>query len=277
MIGHGADHAAGVLPLYPQAGPARPLRDLYLAHDLRAAAGDATLIYANFIASLDGRVALPDTRGVLGVPAAIANPRDWRLFQELAVQADAVLVSGRYLRARARGEAQDLFAAFRADADAGLRAWRGARGLPAWPRIAVLSRTLDFAPPEDIAPERLLVLTGDAGAGSPAARDLRARGATVLAMASGVRGLRAALSAAGCRLVYAVGGPRVLHALAASRALDRLYLSLAPALLGGERLATLVEGVPLEPPTRLRLHTLYYDLTSDAVGAGQLFGCYSVA
>jgi riboflavin biosynthesis pyrimidine reductase len=274
----GAAGRAGVLPLYPQPGPERPLRGLYLDHDLRGSGGGR--IYANFISSLDGRVALPNTRGVFGVPAAIANPRDWWLFQELAIQADSVLVSGRYLRARARGEVQDLFAAFHDPRYSELRAWREAQGLSAWPRVVVLSRAVDFAPPAGIEASRLLVLTGASGAVSAGAQRLRVAGAAVIAAGPendiDARRVRGVLSEAGCGLVYAVGGPQVLHLLASGGALDRLYLSLAPQLLGGERLSTLVEGDAFEPAPVLRLHSLYYDQTTHGAGAGQLFACYAV-
>jgi len=42
------------------------------------------------------------------VPRAIANERDWRLFQELSAQADIFLTSGRYLREWAKGQAQEI-------------------------------------------------------------------------------------------------------------------------------------------------------------------------
>lgn len=269
---------AGVLPLYPQPGPVRPLRDLYLDHDLRGS-GPA-LIYANFITSLDGCVALPDARGVFGVPTAIANARDWWLFQELAIQADALLVSGRYLRARARGEVQDLFAAFHDPRYQTLRAWRAGQGLPAWPRVAVLSRTVDFDPPAGVEPSGLLVLTGAPGAASSGAQRLREAGASVLGLGAGRAAepgrIRAALNEAGCALVYAVGGPRVLHQLASGGALDRLYLTLAPNLLGGERKAGLIEGETLRPATALKLYSLCHDQAAQGAGAGQLFACYTV-
>ena len=270
--------AAGVLPLYPQPGPERPLRGLYLDHGLPTA---GRLIYANFISSLDGRVALPDEHGVFGVPAAIANSRDWWLFQELAVQADAMLVSGRYLRARARGEVQDLFAAFHDSRYEELRRWREAQDLPAWPRVVVLTRAVDFEPPPDIDASRLLVLSGAAGAASAGARRLRSAGAEVAAAGAedgiDAHRLRGVLSEAGCARVYAVGGPRVLHLLAAGAALDRLYLTLAPRLLGGERLSTLVEGDVLDPVPALKLRSLYYDQVAHGAGAGQLLACYAAA
>jgi len=41
------------------------------------------------------------------VPDSVANPRDWRLFQELAAQADVLVMSARHLRELAAGAAQD--------------------------------------------------------------------------------------------------------------------------------------------------------------------------
>jgi len=58
---------------------------------------------------LDGRIAVPHpTRPGLTVPETIANDRDWRLFQELAAQADLIISSGRYLRDWADGRAQEI-------------------------------------------------------------------------------------------------------------------------------------------------------------------------
>lgn len=262
--------AGDVLPLWP-AGPSRPLAGLYLEHDLRAAAGGALLIYANFVASLDGRIALDG-----GVPREIANPRDWRLFCELAVQADAMLVSGQHLRARAQGAAQDLFAVFHAAGGDDLRAWRVARGLPAWPHIVVLSRAVDWPLPPEVPPDRVLLLTDAAGADSAGAARLRASGAEVrVAGHVAVESAVAAeiLSEFGLSAVYAVGGAHILRWLAAGGLLARLYLTQVHRLLGGDSFTGLIEGARLSPPYELRLHRVYYDSAAPGVG-GQLYCCY---
>ncbi|MFN2221501.1 MAG: pyrimidine reductase, partial [Candidatus Promineifilaceae bacterium] len=100
-----------VLQLYPLPSQQRPLKGLYLAHDLREqeprTAGRPT-IYSNFVTSLDGRIAIPHpSRPGMMVPKTTANERDWRLFQELATQADLIISSGRYLRDWADGRAQE--------------------------------------------------------------------------------------------------------------------------------------------------------------------------
>ncbi|RME52690.1 MAG: pyrimidine reductase, partial [Caldilineae bacterium] len=96
--------------LFPQVGPA-PFPGAYLAHDLRHASRHPgrPFVYANFVVSLDGRIAVPaaDGQGLI-VPKQIANERDWRLYQELAAQADLIISSGRYLRDWAAGRAQEI-------------------------------------------------------------------------------------------------------------------------------------------------------------------------
>ena len=103
-----SDTITRLLPLPAQR---RTLIGTYLDHDLRATAPDGALpfVYANFVASLDGRIAVPHPeREGLVVPESIANDRDWRLFQELAAQADLLISSGRYLRDWADGRAQEI-------------------------------------------------------------------------------------------------------------------------------------------------------------------------
>ena len=100
-----------VVKLYPPPAQELPLEGLYLGHDLRGQAADRShpFVYTNYVVSLDGRIAVPRADGTgMAIPPATSNGRDWRLFQELAVQADVILTSGRYLRDYARGEAQEI-------------------------------------------------------------------------------------------------------------------------------------------------------------------------
>lgn len=268
---------AVVQPLWPP-GPPQMLVGLYLAHDLRAIAHKASfpLIYANYVSSLDGRIAL----GKGGVPPSLANSRDWWLFQELAVQADAVMVSGRYLRDRARGTAQDLFAAFSMPHYASLRAWRSEHALPSWPKIVVLSRELNCPLPSDVSAEHFLFLTGEKACDSFQAREFRQAGASVSAAGEhadvNARMIPEILAGFGLQTVYAIGGSNMLHLMAESGILSRLYLTQVNRLLGGQSFASLLGGKALTPPIDLRMHRLYYDTTGPGVG-GQLFACYLVS
>ena len=268
--------ATDLLEMYPRPGARVPLAGLYLAHDLRART-PGPYVCSNFIVSLDGRIALPDPHsGLQQVPPVIANPRDWRLYLEIATQADVLLTTARHLRALAANRHTDLLAVA---AEPELRAWRLARGLPPGPAVAAVSETLDFPSAAlDNLPASLLVVTSSA---APHAREraLVSRGATVRRLpGAGLDGaaLLAALGEAGHRVVYSIAGPRILHALCAARVLHRLYVTHALALLGGNDFVPLLRGPLLEPPVRARLVSGYLDAAATAAGVTQYFAVYEL-
>lgn len=255
-----------VFQLFPQSHRVRPLKGLYLSHDLRAlAAQEAPLVYTDFVCSLDGRIALPAANtGVHQVPPAIANPRDWRLYQELAAQADVLITSGRYIQDLARGQAQALLGVSEAPEHADLHAWRADRGLPAQPAIAIISTSTDLPIPDFMlgGPQPLYLFTG-ASASAHDLRKLERRGVRVIragdgAMVDGQSMVRA-LADLGFNCIYSTAGPRVLATLLRSDSLQRLYLTTSLQVLGGIVFDTLFTGPEQHPPARFRLISLYYD------------------
>ncbi|HHJ13601.1 MAG TPA: pyrimidine reductase [Gammaproteobacteria bacterium] len=270
--------AKDILQLYPDCGQRHQLQGLYLEQIPRNPA--KPFIYSNFIASLDGRIALPASdRDSHQVPPAIANARDWRLFQELAAQADLLISSARYFRQALASEAQAELPLGQDRAFDDLRSWRRQQGLPAQPDIAVFSASLDI-PPRALAAyrdRRVLILTG---AQSDTARRTALEaleGVEVLSCGEGrevdAAPLKALLAQRGYRRIYAIAGSSVLHTLAAAGALDRLYLTTAHCLLGGKRFDTLAWGPVLEKTPALPLRALYLD-TKAPEGAGQTLGVY---
>ena len=148
--------------LFPLPSQDLPLKGLYLCHNLREnkrESGDS-FVYSNFVTSLDGRIAVPHpTKAGMVVPDQITNPRDWRLFQELAVQADIIITSGRYLRDYAEGRAQEILRVYDDPLFADLKDWRTERGLSPQPDLAVISGSLDFpVPPALIQGDRNIVV-----------------------------------------------------------------------------------------------------------------------
>ncbi|MER2600653.1 MAG: dihydrofolate reductase family protein [Caldilineales bacterium] len=272
-----------VQELYPVPQPAVALRGLYLAHDIRQLprGPEGAFVYANFVVSLDGRIAVPrgDDSGEMQVPAAIANDRDWRLFQELAVQADVLLSSGRYLRDYAAGKAQEILQVYRDPRFADLAQWRQQRGLSRQPAIAVLSHELDFPLPPALMMDgrRVLVITPRRAAVQRVA-ELRAAGVEVVVtddeQALSGAAVVNALIARGLPVIYSAAGPKVLHLLLAARCLQRLYLTLAGRVLGGEPYAGVVQGPLLMPPPAMILHSACYDPHA-LDGGAQLLLCYA--
>ena len=216
-----------IIQLYPTPVSERPLQGTYLAHKVRQARqpGKQAFVYANFVASLDGRIAIPHpTRSGLMVPKAVANERDWRLYQELAAQADLIISSGRYLRDWADGRAQEIL---QVDdpAFADLKAWRTANGLSPQPDIAVISGSLRFPIPEVLtAGGRKVVVVTTSNPDPERVTEIEAKaGQVIIAGQERVEGaeMMRKLSELGYKTIYSGAGPKILHLLLAAGVLDR--------------------------------------------------------
>ena len=255
----------------------RPFPTHYLSHNIRK--HDGMFVYANFISSIDGRIAIPHpTRDGLTVPTSITNDRDWRLFQELAAQADIVISSGRYLRDYADGRAQEILQ-IDDPRFADLRDWRVQQGLPPQPDIAIISNSLNFPIPDLLtAGGRKVLLFTTANPDRARVAEIEAHGGQLfIAGKDMVDGkiMMEQLSAQGYRFVYSAAGPQILHLLLASKMLNRLYLSHANKLLGGRPFSTIVDGDLFPDGVDLTLYSLYFDPLVLA-GNGQLFSAYTV-
>lgn len=266
--------------LYPALQAGVRLDGLYLQHRLHTRGRrDRPYVYSNFITSLDGRIAMGESgRTTHTVPAAITNPRDWRLYQELAGQADILITSGRFFRQSSAGEAQDNLPVGDQPAFADIRRWRIEQGLRAQPDIAIMSGSLEI-PLESLQPyrsRRLIVVTG-AGADADRARHLQDNGVEVMRAGAGRqvdgRQMVDVLATAGYRSLYAIAGPAVFGTLLQARVVDRLYLTFACTLLGGYVFDTLTRCEPLVPAQGMQLASLYHDPSAPA-GAGQLFALF---
>lgn len=266
--------------LYPSRKDDVALEGLYLQHALhRSELQRRPLVYSNFIASLDGRIAIahPET-GKKGVPEAITNERDWRLYQELAAQADILVTSARYLRDLAGGEAQDILPVSDDPAYADLHAWRREQGMAPQPAVVILSASLDL-PIETLCESlnRPVYVATGAQADRERVDRIRACGATVLFAGEQreVEGRRLveALAAEGFCSIYSVAGTGVLETLVRAGVLNRLYLTQVHRLLGGEPYFTLLEGDLLDPPADFVLQALYYDQGDDN-SCSQFFSVY---
>ncbi len=271
-----------LLRLYP--APAQPcsLQGLYLDTPL-AHATSAPFVYSNFVTSLDGRVAVENQAGHDEVPKSVANRHDWRLYQELAARADALLIGGRYFRQLAEGRAQAALPVADEPAFADLLEWRRDRGLSAQPDVVVLSNTLDFSLPGTLLEQgrRVLIFVARALITAERRDRLAAQGGEVIGLDAepgavsvsrelDVRQVVRRLGERGYRRIYSVAGPYSLHSLLRHGVVDTLFVTQRLTLIGGERYQSLLEGPPLVTPAGFSLASLYYQEAVDGE-AGQLF------
>ena len=255
-----------ILRLFPGLGGPVPLSGLYLDESLRPTGTPARpFVYASFIASLDGRISLPDPKTkTRKVPRAIANPRDWRLVQELAASADVLVTTGRYMRDLAAGVAQDNLPVSDKPEFTDLLAWRRARGLAPQPAVAIVTSSLDVPIPEALlhSGRRIYIATG-ATADDSRVKSLAAQGVRVLKAGTSSqvdgRALVKALALEGFGNIDMTAGSVLLNALLTAGVLDRLYLTQACRILGGRSFETLHTGEELDPPADFKLRSLFYD------------------
>lgn len=266
--------------LYPLPAQSLALEGLYLSHALhRKASDNRPFVFGNFISSLDGRISLPVAgKSSRQVPAAIGNTRDWRLYQELAAQADLLVTSARYFRQFAAGEAQARLPVGEQEAYQDLLEWRHAEGLSRQPDIAILTTSLEIpeAALEAYKDRNVHVLCGDQGNAQRIAA-LEACGAQVHKAGPdrAVDGTRAIdrLGSEGYRSIYVIAGPATFFTLLQANAINRLYLTFAHKILAGQAFDTFVAGDELQPAQAMQLVSLYYDVHAPE-GAGQLLSSY---
>jgi riboflavin biosynthesis pyrimidine reductase len=207
---------------------------------------DAPRVYANFVSSIDGVVALPS---VHGSPSVISRKSEADRFVMglLRSCADVVLLGAGTLRAEPHHRWTPEFIYPPAAGDYALL--RRELGLSPEPRLAVVTSAGDLDPGIP-ALESATVLTTPHGA-----RRLdhgRTFPATVLELGvDEILDLRLvidALRSRGDHMILSEGGPTVIGQLLDLRVLDELFLTLSPILVGRSRSELrpgIVEGVDL--------------------------------
>jgi riboflavin biosynthesis pyrimidine reductase len=201
-------------------------------------------VYANFVSSLDGTVALPAIPQSNKLISA-GSEADRFVMAILRGLADAVVTASGTLA----GSPTGTWSPARAHADSAelLAELRRARRLPEQPELAILTGSGGIDPAHPALAGRTVVLTTTEGASRlhgriPASAELlplvdegRIEPAAAIA----------ALRARGHRLILLETGPHTFGTFAAAGVVDELFLTIAPLLTGGspQTRLSLVEGV----------------------------------
>ncbi|MDD2769087.1 MAG: dihydrofolate reductase family protein [Methylococcus sp.] len=265
-----------VYRLFPPPFEDVALHGLYLNLNLhRLGHAGKPFVYANFLTSLDGRIALEDASGQTYLPKSLTTPDDFRLFLELEAQADCLITHGGYLRSLQEQRLGNILQIGLEERSRDLAAWRVAQGLKPQPDIVVASASLDFPMPASIREhgQRCLIATGKNAYPSQVSY-WESQGYEVLftgdgAMADG-GALVDRLDALGYRSIYLIAGPHMLDTMVRNGRLCRLFQTITHQLLGGEGFRTLVPGPALGPHGHLKMRSLYYDPTAP-LDTGQWF------
>ena len=217
----------------PPGDPVTP-EDAYGDLRLEAAApAPRPLIVANFVSSADGKAT------VAGRSRGLGGPADRAAFHLLRSQVDAILAGTGTLQAENYG---------RLIREPELEARRRSQGRAGQPLAVIVSRSgqVPWEIPLLADPDSRVVLFAPAGTEIPeTAADVE------LAPLDAPDDLSAVMASLrerhGVRSLLCEGGPGLLGALLAAGLLDELFLTLAPALAGGEEIPVSTGPSPGDP------------------------------
>lgn len=215
-------------------------------------------VFANFVTSLDGVVALS---GVAASPAVVSgkSEADRFLMGLLRACAGAVLIGASTLRAEPEHrwtpehiypQASDDFARMRRELK-----------LPARPELVVVSGSGHLDPGMPVLEEGALVLTTRKGADRLTGKLPSSSTVEEVSDSDSLEIDRAiaVIRSRGHELVLCEGGPNVLGQLLQSQMLDELFVTISPLLLGRTKTEFrpgLVDGVDLSSPSAPRAQVL---------------------
>lgn len=201
-------------------------------------------VYTNFVASLDGSVALAEIPGSNKLISG-GSEADHFVMGLLRALADVIVVGSGTLRgsptgtwspARPHPDSASLFAEL-----------RRLRGHPERPELAILTGSGAVDVQHPALAERALILTSTIGAAQLRDRVPNATEVTVLGAEADIdpRMVLHALEERGHRLILFESGPHTFGRFAAAGLIDELFLTVSPLLTGGsaQTRLSLVEGV----------------------------------
>lgn len=268
----------GVLPALEQLYECERLAEFDLPSELADAYGgplgfSEPRLYANFVATIDGVVALPGQSHSSRIISEYSTA-DRFVMGLLRACADAVLVGAETVR----DSPGSLWTAEQAypPAAALFAELRRRREQPPRPTIAILSGHGTVNPRHPALEDGALVLTSEAGA---ARMRGHVAGATTVVIGPAphldpVAAVKA-LRSRGNRLILSEGGPNTFGTLLAAGLVDELFLTTSPLFAGrtaDSPRQALVEGIELLPATTVGCELL----TLRRAGA-QLFSRYRVS
>lgn len=257
------------------------LHGLYLNHQLHQIGSTSEpFVYANFLSSIDGRIAVTDpATGLSSTPRCLTSIEDFRLFQELQAQADCMITHGGYMRSLASGRLGNILQVGLRKNAHDLASWRLYHGLTPQPDLVIASSSLDFTIPASLANhQQKVIIATDTNADPKRIQYWQQRGYEVMIagnkMVDGGQ-LTKLLAHLGYQTLYLIAGPQMLATMIHNQKLQRLYLTVNHQLLGGETFHTLIPGSFQQSSHQLNLIEHYYDVLSSN-HHGQFYSCYQL-
>jgi len=277
-----------LLQLYPQPSdepkqncdPNVELNNLYLEKfGWFSANTTQPIVTANFLSSLDGRIAISSTdHSGEQLPKSLTSNEDFQLFLQLHAQADCLITHGGYMRSLAENKLGNILQLPNNKDCDDLYHWREQHGFSKHPAVVIASSSLDFPMHASLKDNKqtVYIATGKQTDRNKI-KKWQDQGYEVIITGSSTtvegKPLINALATKNLMHFYLIAGPKMLHTMVNDHQLTHLYLSHSHQFLGGNIFRTILDGPTLHTP-RLELKSLFYDQTSDNQH-GQFFNHYT--
>jgi len=267
--------------LYPTYKKNIELKGLYLKHKICKVSHSSPFFYANFVSSLDGRIAIKQTeKHYYELPKSLENAHDFRLFLELHAQADCLITHSGYLRALEKGTLGNILQVGLQNGHEDLTSWRSQQGLKVQPDIIILSRSLNFNLPQTINnyDQRTTIVTSK-NADKSKINYFRKSGHEVIETdSSGLISHTDVLNVANkysYNHLYLITGPDFFQSMLKSKLLNRLYITINHKVIGGKDFMSITSGLESGLNLKLKLLKMYHQ-ESSAANQGQWFAEFDV-
>jgi riboflavin biosynthesis pyrimidine reductase len=249
------------------------LRQEKPAHENVQGSNGRPHVYANFLTSLDGRIALRDAGDEhYLLPNQLKSDEDFMLFLELYARADCIITHGGYMRALDAGRLGNVLQLPDSSETQYLHDWRQQQGLKKNPDVVVISGSLDFPwhSSLDDSGQKVHIATGGKASQDSQQHWMNA-GHQVNQMGAqqhvDVTYLMEFLKKQGYQSIYLVAGPDLLQDLIQHGYVQSFYMTMSHQLLSGRDFKSLLSGNVLDQSGRMKLNSMYMDVeNSNALG-----------
>ena len=214
------------------------------------------LYYANFLKSLDGRIATYDKKNRrLLTPNSIKNNVDFSLFCQLHAQADCLVTNTHYINGLNKGYYGDILSLN----DKYLEKWRKKNKINQQ-KIIILSNSLDFPINKKLEKykERIVILTTSKNIKKLS--HLEENGYEIIKYSGkniSENQLHKYVVRNKFKSVYFIAGPTIVEQMISKNLIDKLYLSTSVSMVGTENYDLIIRGNFLKKPIKLELIEMY--------------------
>lgn len=234
------------------------------------------IYYANFLTSLDGRIATYSRKHAsLLTPKSIKSDIDFSLFCQLHAQADCLVTNTKYIQGLEKGYYGNILSI----KDPNLNKWRQKNNIKEQ-KIIILSNSLNFKKNKylEIYKKRITILTTSKN--QKKINSFNENGYKIIKCSGkniSPNYLNKYIIKNKYKSIYFIAGPIIVEQMISNNLLNRLYCSTSISMIGTKNYDTIIRGNFLSKPTKLELKEMYiYNNESKKIKEQTLFQIFNL-